>query len=230
MHPSYLSRILNHSTHLTPDQAAGLCEFWDFSSDETNYFLGLVNFERAGSPRLQKHIATEIATLKKRNETLGRRLSAIQVNEKEENVYYSSWHFAAVHLSLTIADTRTARRIADRLSIPLEQVRATLETLSSLGLVTRSGETWTPTKQNVHLSNDSWMASINHVNWRVKMADLIQRRSADDLHYTGVHTLSRADVRKVRDLLTESMVSTDQVIRPSKEEELFALAIDWCRV
>ncbi|MGZ3796872.1 MAG: hypothetical protein ACXVB1_10920, partial [Pseudobdellovibrionaceae bacterium] len=62
---------------------------------------------------------------------------------------------------------------------------------------------------------------------RTKITDRIQFRSPEDLHYTGIHTLSRKDFKKIKNQLLESLVKVDQVVRPSTEEELCCLLIDW---
>lgn len=227
MHPSYLSRILHESIHLTPDQAAGLCNFWKFDRDETNFFLNLVHLARAGTPNLKKIIEDELKTIKAKYKDLGAHLPAEKVDFQKENIYYSAWYYSAVHIILTIPQMQTEGAIAEKLNLPMMQVRKILETLEALDLIKKNKNKWEPTKNNVHLTNDSWMATIHHINWRMKIADRIQFKNQEDLHYTGIHTLSRSDFKKIKDQLLESLVKVDKVIRPSSEEELGCLLIDW---
>lgn len=42
VHPSYITRIFNGSTAITPDQAVGLAKFWRLKDHEKEYFLWLV--------------------------------------------------------------------------------------------------------------------------------------------------------------------------------------------
>jgi len=227
MHPSYLSRILHGSIHLTPDQAAGLCNFWNFNRDETNYFLNLVHFARAGSPKLKKILDEDLKATRKKHEDLGSRLPAEKVDLQEDHLYYSAWYYCAVHVLLTIPSMQTETALSERLNLPLIQVRKILEALEALNLVIKNRNKWEPTKNNIHLNNDSWMAALHHINWRTKITDRIQFRNPDDLHYTGVHTLSRSDFNKIKNHLLETLVKVDNIVRPSKEEELCCLLIDW---
>src|SRR5262249_7417410 len=141
--------------------------------------------------------------------------------------YYSAWYYSAVHVLLTIPEMQSETAVAEKLSLPLPEVRRILSTLEALGLVTRSKSRWMPTKNNVQLSTDSGMAAIHHVNWRTKITDRIQFRNPEDLHYTGLHTLSRADFKKIKAQLLEALVAVDKTVRPSKEEDLCSLMIDW---
>ena len=229
MHPSYLSRILHGSIHLTPDQAAGLCDFWGFNRDEAHYFLGLVNLARAGSPALKKILKAEIQSLKEKQEDLGERLPAEKMDLQKENLYYSAWYNCAVHVLLTIPGFRTETAISEKLLLPKDQARKILESLERLGFVRREKNQWLPTKDNVHLSNHSWMAAVHHLNWRTKITDQIQFRRNEDLHYTGVHSLSRSDFKKIKERLLQCLVEIDKTIRPSTEEELCCLLVDWTK-
>ena len=230
MHPSYLSRILHGSIHLTPDQAAGLCEFWKLNHDESQYFLTLVNWERAGSPLLKKRLAAELKNIKAQHEDLGAQLPAEKIDNLKENLYYSAWYFSAVHVLLTIPEFQTEVAIAGKLNLPMLQVRKILESLEQWQLVQKVKNKWEPTKNNVHLANHSWMSGFHHTNWRTKMCDKIQFQNPEDLHYTGVHSLSRNDFKKIKDLLTDALVNVDKTVRPSKEEELCCLVIDWAQI
>lgn len=227
MHPSYLSRILHESIHLTPDQAAGLCNFWKLDRDETNYFLNLVHLARAGTPNLKTIIEAELKATRAKYENLGAHLPAEKVDLQTENIYYSAWYYCAVHILLTIPNIQTEAAISEKLNLPLIQVRKILNSLESLDLIKKNKSKWEPTKKNIHLTNESWMAAMHHINWRMKITDRIQFRNPEDLHYTGIHTLSRSDFKKIKTLLLESLVKIDKVIRPSAEEELCCLLIDW---
>jgi uncharacterized protein (TIGR02147 family) len=227
MHPSYLSRILSGVIHLTPDQAAGLCEYWGLDRDDTIYFLLLVDHARAGTPRLKKILAEELKTLRDKHQDLGQQLMADKVDTQKENIYYSAWFYSAVHVLLTIPIYRTEAALADRLGLAIQETKQILETLAELGLVKKENSTWSPTKANIHLANQSWMASIHHSSWRVRSAQRIQFRDPHELHYTGVHSLSRKDFKVIKELLMKSLVDVDRIIRPSKEEELYCLTLDW---
>ncbi|MGZ3747947.1 MAG: DUF4423 domain-containing protein, partial [Pseudobdellovibrionaceae bacterium] len=201
--------------------------FWNLDRDETNYFLNLVHLARAGTPSLKKIIENELQAIRAKHEDLGAHLPAEKVDLQKENIYYSAWYYCAVHVLLTIPSMQSETAISEKLNLPLVQVRKILESLEALDLVKKSKNKWEPTKNNVHLTNESWMAAIHHINWRTKITDRIQFRSPEDLHYTGIHTLSRKDFKKIKNQLLESLVKVDQVVRPSTEEELCCLLIDW---
>ena len=52
-HSSYLSQVLKGQVNLTPDQGMAFCEFWNFDELHSDFFLSLLNLERAGTERLK---------------------------------------------------------------------------------------------------------------------------------------------------------------------------------
>jgi uncharacterized protein (TIGR02147 family) len=229
MHPSYLSRILHEFTHITPDQAAGLSQFWKFDREETNYFLALVNWARAGTPALKNILEKELEIIKSKQLELGPHLHAENIGIDAENLYYSSWYYCAVHILITIPECNTESAISEKLGLKKEQIKKILKTLEQLGFVKKDKGKWLPLKTSIHLSNKSWMAAIHHINWRIKMADQIQFRHEEELHYTGIHTLGKTDFKKIKDKLLEVLVEVNNIVRPSPEEELCCLLIDWSK-
>lgn len=226
VHPSYISRVISDNGHLTPDQAILLCRFWGFRTDETDYFINLVLRERAADPELKNYLSAKITELRARNDELSQHLIAEKVNPHQNNQYYSHWIFAAVHILLGVRNINSAAALSERLRIALPIVEQTLQTLEQMGLVKQDGNNWRITKQNIHLSNNSWMAGVSHASWRAKCMERIGHGYKSDLHYTGVHSLATKDVKKIRQILQESLISIDEVVRPSRNETAMAICLD----
>lgn len=55
----------------------------------------------------------------------------------------------------------------------------------------------------------------------------LQSRPTFGVHYTGVSSISRRDIEKVKDILVEAIKKAREVIEPSKEEELVIPTIDF---
>jgi uncharacterized protein (TIGR02147 family) len=227
-HSSYFSRVLSQEVHLTPDQAAGLCDFWGFSEIETDYFLMLVNYERAGTQILKKILKEKIDRIRQQQENLSKHIEAIKIPILNENQYYSAWYYSAVHLLLMIPRFQTVRTIAQKLLLSESKTLSILLELQNLKLVKKiNNNCWQATVNHLHMDKSSWLAKVHHAGWRNKSIEQIQIDDPNNLHYTGVHTLSNEDFEKIRSILYKSLVEIDGVVRPSKEEELCVLGLDW---
>ena len=226
VHPSYVTRIAQGQASITPDQAAALASFWGLRTSEKEYFLWLVLRGRSGDESMVALADERIRQLKKAHDELGSSLPAEKVDPLAENKYYMSWVYSAVHL-LSALPGQTAAQVARRLALPEPVVTAAAGFLDRIGLVKiRGGKLLKTERQNVHLSNESWMASLQHRNWRVASADRIGRPADGDMRYTGVHSLSKPDLEELRRHFREFLLRTDRLVRPSKDETVCVLCMD----
>lgn len=225
---SFLSQVLHSHVHLTPDHAAGLASFWRFDLNEQDYFLELVGFARAGSKSLKAILLKRLEMIRTRHENLAKRYQKKDpINPEHQALYYSSWHLAAVHVLLTIPTFNTVDVIAKRLGLSPVVIQEALEQLAKIGLAKKQGMRWQPTQSDIHLPNESALTSMNHSNWRSRAVLDSYRRESGSVHYTAVHSLSKSDVEKIKEMVLVFLDQTRAVVRPSKEEELACLVLDW---
>jgi uncharacterized protein (TIGR02147 family) len=227
---SYLSQTVAGSAHLTPEHAAGLAAFWNFSRDESEYFINLVHKARAASPLLRELIESRLQELK---------ISANQIESKirdprleretEQAFYYSNWLYSAIHTLVSIPEFQTESAISARLQVPLATVHASLVELEKMKLVARVNgrkNAWTITQWALHNPSNSPHTWMHHANWRQRALLKTQIPQSETIHYTALHTLSRKDIVKLKTLANQFIQESRDLVRPSKEEELVCITLD----
>ncbi|MCM2279750.1 MAG: DUF4423 domain-containing protein [Oligoflexia bacterium] len=226
---SHISQVLGGISHFTPEQAEEVNVFLGHSSEESEFFLLLVQLGRAGTPRLRKRIQTRIEEIRRKRLVLKERLAVKdRVSEQDQARFYSSWLYAAIHILLTIERYQTRDAIARYLGLSLRRVSEVLGFLVSLGLARESAGRFTVGTAHVHLGNDSPMISKHHVNWRLQAIRALERDDASEsLHYSSVVSISRDDATRIKSLLVKSIESAKALIRDSKEEELHSFCLDF---
>ena len=228
---SFLSQVLNGDLHLQREHGAELARFWELDEGESEYFIGLIDLARAGTPHLKRLILGRLAQIKETRENLTQRIRGKDFGDLEIGAtYYSSWYWTAIHIAVSVPAFRTATALAKRLALPVELVRATLKRLEELGIVKREGQGWNIGPRDVHVPADSPFNEANHANWRYRAIQNIQLNHKDATHYTAVFTMSRADANKLQRTLTDTLVEARRLIAPSPEEELYCLSADFFRV
>ncbi|MNY59358.1 hypothetical protein D3C86_1957950 [compost metagenome] len=55
----------------------------------------------------------------------------------------------------------------------------------------------------------------------------LEQEKLNELHYSGVVSLSSSDILKIKDQLLETIKKNIDVIKDSKEEELYCITIDF---
>jgi uncharacterized protein (TIGR02147 family) len=228
---SYFSRMLSQETHLTPAQAFGLSRYWGLTNDETEYFLGLLEVERAGTSDYRDHLKRKNEELKRRQEDLAQLVKRnLAVSDERDLEYYSAWFWVAVHALTSIPQFQSESAISEKLGISRSQVRMILNVLEKWGAVYQDGARWKYNAREQHLSKESPLVCFHHSNWRQQAIMDAQRRNPASIHYTVVQSLSRADFERVKQLVLDLIEKSSRIAGPSKEEDLMCLTCDFFSV
>lgn len=226
--PTYISQVLHGLAHFSLEQAEGANHFFAHTKEESRFFLLLVQKDRAGTKTLAQHFQDQIDEMLQRRLVIGLRLGPKKaLNSEDQSIYYSSWLYAAVHIALTIPELRTRESLAKHLGAPAKRVSEVLEFLVAAGLASQNGSGFNVGTSHVRLGRDSHNILKHHANWRAQAVESLEREELQDLHYSGVVSLSTADVLRIKNVLMESIETAQSIVRSSNEEELCAINIDF---
>jgi uncharacterized protein (TIGR02147 family) len=222
---------LRTHVQLSPDHAYKLSHFWGLNEKERDYFLGLIAYSRAASKEYKSHLLEQLKKIRDENENLSKRYQQSAItNSDNQWAYYSRWHLEAIHMALTIPEFQDEFSLSKRLNLSHSIVIQSLQVLSQLGLVEKQGEKWKPLQNNIHLSKDSPASGLNHLIWRNKAIENFYENRPADLHYTALHTLSRDDVARLKQLILKTLDEMRGIVGPSSEEELVCFSCDFFKV
>ena len=227
---SHLSRVLSEEVHLTLEQGDALCEFWQFSETESEYFLSLVEFARAGTKNLRLRMERKLKRIRKEQEDLAIRLNQATIGSEDKKIiYYSNWYWSALHILVSIPRYQTTESLAERISMPVEFTKYALENLEKFGLIRNEKGRWAFTSDTIHLPKKSPLISLHHNNWRQRAVVDSQNYFSDGIHYTVVQSISKSDYEKIKQILLNTIDQYAKVAGPSEEEELVCFACDFFR-
>jgi uncharacterized protein (TIGR02147 family) len=228
---TYLSRILNGDAHLSLEQAEKANVLLGHSVEEGDFFILLLQLNRAGTSQLKERFQRQIHEILQKRLSLKNRLAYKKgLNREDQATYYSSWHYSAIHMLLGIPEFQTKEALAKRIGLPAGTVSNILEFLVSVGLVVPKGSHFEMGQTHIYLENDSPMIARHHINWRMQAVRSIDRARPEDLHYSSVITVSHSDSMKIRDILVKAIEQIRPVVRASSEEALFSYAFDFFEV
>lgn len=229
---SFLSQVLHGPVHLSPDHAFALVEFWEMPESEQEYFLILVQIERAGNKSHRAYLVKKLTRMKQRNESLSNRFRDEYIPPSEfQWKYYTTWYYAAVHLLSGVSGFQNPKKIAERLRLPVKVVQEAVLELERHQLLVPINGGYNPSKWKIHLDKASAASPVNHLIWRQRVIEsVLAQRHAESLHYTGVHTLSLADYDRIKNLLLDALEKSRSVIHASPEEKLVGLVLDFFEI
>ena len=229
IHSSVLSQVFKGSRNLTSEQAMAVCDYLELSETESYFFILLVQLERAGTPRLRRLIAKEVAVLRKNETQVVRRIQpGTQLTEEQKAVYYSHWLYSGIRVLSSVPQNQNAEVLRKRLGLTREMFNEIVQFMTTHGLCRESGGKLEPLMQNTHIESVSPLVSRHHGNWRIKAMEKHPTLSLEtELAFTSPLSLSVPDTRKVRAMLLGLIEDVCKMIDPSPPETTYCLNIDW---
>jgi uncharacterized protein (TIGR02147 family) len=231
VHSAYITQVLNSEAHFSPEQTEDLNILLNHTEEEGDFFQLLVQLARAGTTRLKKRIQIQMdRSLQKRANLKERVNIQKQLSSEDQLIFYSSWHYTAIHIILTIPRFQFLDKISEALKISKPRVKQVLDYLISVGLVERDDTRYIPSTAHIYLGREAAAISKHHSNWRIKAIDSLDEDTIEDLHLSVALSLSRDDYMKIREILAQSIQETIQKVKDSKEEMMCAFNVDFFKL
>lgn len=229
---SHISQVLKGQSHFSLEQADNVNNFLDHSRDEAQFFLLLLQLERAGTQSLRDFLQTQLDQLLEKQLVLKNRVNIKRVLSGEDQAtYYSAWYYAAVHILITIPGFQTKNEISGYLGLSTRRVSEILDYLVSINLAVKLGNRYRVGDARIYLGSDSSMVAKHHANWRIQAIQSLDRGSTkSDLHYSSVISLSRSDCENIKLQLVKSIEEIKARVKDSKEEELMCFSLDFFKI
>lgn len=226
--PTYVSQVLGGRGDFSLEQGEILADFFGLTEEEKHFFLLLLERDRAGTKSLEAYFTKQIEKVLHQRLVLTARLGAQnELRGEDLSIYYSSWQFSAVHIALTIPALRTSKALSRAFRLPLKRIAEVLEFLQRVGLAKKVGDHFEPGSSSIRIGNKAHQILAHHANWRHKAIESLERESILDLHYSGVFSLSREDVLRLKDRMLEFIDETVKTVRASPEEVLYSFCLDF---
>ena len=228
VHSSLVSQVMKGEKSFTLEQAIKVASFLNLTGREQEYFLLLVQIERAGTRQLKDFFENQLQALRRANQSIAaRRRGTAVFSDEAQAQYYSDWSLMAVWLAVSIKGLSTSESIGKRLGLTRARVETILDFLISVGLCVVTEEGVKPGITSTHLPRNSPLANRHHTNWRLKALAHLDDLSEDDLAFTAPVSLSRKDFEAIRRIILDSIEDVSETVEKSEPEMLACLTIDW---
>lgn len=226
-----VSQVFKSDKHLSLEMACELAEHLNLNEEETEYFLLLVEHQKAGSVKLQKRFLRQIKIHQEKARQIENRIKKdVELSEETKTTFYSSWVYSAVRLLSSIDGFSDAQSIADRLNLPKNQVQKVIEFLVQNKLCEIKGGKLKIGAARTHLGANSPHVSRLHQNWRILGFNKMIQNDDSNLFYTGPVFLSQKVADQIRQELPDFIDRINKLVGPSENEVVRCLNIDWFEI
>lgn len=225
VHPVIITQVFKGSRDLTEEQAIELADYLGFTKLESQYFLSLVQIERAGTVKLKAHYEERRRELLDQSKDLKTRVFEKKaLSEEAKAMFYSNWFYSGVRLASSFLNT--PEKLSEYLGVPLPVVHRVLEFLLSHGLVVQTEKGLDMGPAITHVEASSPLASRHHMNWRMQAMKRVDRAGADELFFTFPIVISAATQSQIREVFVQAIEKCMPLVKDSSSEKLACVNID----
>lgn len=224
---AYLSRVLNDNAQLSLEQADLLSVYLGHNPQERHYFILMVELTRAGTSSLKKYFKDQMSNVQNERTNLKARLQdTMALLDYQQAKYYSSWHYAAIHMMIAIPQFQNPQALSKELKLPHQKVQRILEDLVDFKLAYVEKGKYTRISKNIHIDSDDLMISKHHSNWRLKAMESLDQSNPATLHYSSIVSLSLKDVPLLKEKMLEAIEEIRKTVKDSGDEVVWCYAMD----
>lgn len=222
-----ISQILSGEKDFTVEQAVLVTNFFGFQKLEREYFILLVQADRAGNHETKKYFLEKKDQIKKESLKLSNRIdSSKSLTDLERSIFYSSKIYSSVHLFTSIGRGKNLVEIMERFNLKRTRALEIISFLISAGLILDSNGIYSMDAKSTHIEKGSPFLLNHHTNWRVAAVDKAERLTEQEMMYTGNFSISKKDFLKIREELVSTIQRVIEVVKESPAEEMANLNID----
>jgi uncharacterized protein (TIGR02147 family) len=227
IHPSLVSQILSGSKGLQLEQAQEVAQYFGWPPMESEYFMLLVQFERAGTSKLKNYFREKLDEHKKESARIMHRLAKdFQLNDGQRTIFYSSWLFSALRLYSSVGSGKSLQECVDAFQISRSRASQILHFLVDNNLCREEGGKYVMGPQFTSLQIGSPFFTKHHTNWRLRAIERCEQVSENDLLFTGPFSISKEDYNKIREKIMGLLQSVSTTVQNTQAVEIACLNID----
>lgn len=195
-----VSQVLGARKNFTLEQGQILTEFLGLDSLAADYFLLLLQFEKAGTKKLKDYFKRKITqTLDSSLDIKNRVVVDRALTDQERAIFYSSWLYSAIRLYCSLDDGKTIDEVCERFSIERIKSLEILQFLVNAHLCTNEGGIYKLSSQKTHLEQGSLFLLRHYSNWRIKAIQRSENLGKKELMFTAPFSISFSDFEKIRE-------------------------------
>lgn len=222
-----ISQILAHKKSLSLEMAETLARHLNLTNKETDYFILMVEYDRAGTKNLKEYFYQKLSEAQRNSSFLKNRIQNVtELSSEAKAVFYSNWAYSGITNLVACKDVSTIEDLVSALKIPRQAVIQVIEFLVRHNLIIGRKKGWDVGPQSTYITSDSPLAQKHHQNWRLRAIHTMDECRTEDLFYTSPMSLSLELAKKLRSQLVQFIEETQRQVAPSPSEVVRCLNID----
>lgn len=227
-----MSQIFKGEKIISLELAVNLAEQLSMDEAEIDFFLLLVQLERAGSLKLKKKIQNQITKIQAEHSQVSKRIvTKVELSQEVLMEFYSHWSYSAIWNLCALGKFNSVQSIAQRLLLSDLHAKKVVDFLLREKMIGYDSGILKPLTASMHVGADSPFIMRHHTNWRMRALDQLARETkAGDLFFSGPINLSQELADQIRAELPSFIEKIIKRVIPSPSEVVRCLTIDYFEI
>lgn len=222
------SQVVSSEKEFTPEQAYKFCEYIKLNEIEKEYFLELVQKDRAAlselkgfhEKRLQK---IQAEGLKASNHVTDKK----EMSPEEKMEFYSNYLFSAIRIFSSLDDGKTFDEIQKYFQVPPLFLKNILDFLVQYDLCYRMGDRYRPGNRRTWAEKGTPFYFKHSTNWRLQGIAKLELNRKDDIFITSPMSISIEDAKIIKNQILELVKNISARVNETEAEQTLCLNIDF---
>lgn len=228
---AFITHVLNSEKDFNHEQILKVATYFALSESEREYLIDLLSFNRAGTKELKDIYRQRMREKQDGQLDLKNRFKETSsLNLEDQAKYYSHWLYGAVHVASSIPGLQSVPALANYFNIDESELLPILEFLASKGIVLLEGGQVRVGNTRLYVAKDSPLANQHHSIWRLKALHDLNSTDPQDFHYSLCFSVAKKDWPIIREKLVSAIDDCLKTIRPSKDEKMGLICVDFQKV
>lgn len=226
----FISQVLNGDRHFSLEHVIEIAVFFKMSPAETDYFVILAHYERAGSEHLREYYMDRMEKLRLSRQRLP--LKNKELSDADLAAFHSHWYHYAAYELLGLKSKPDIGQIAETLDVSVERIEKAVRFLAEIGVVEEKNGRWEKKPFDMAVGRKAAYVDLIHRNFRIEAIRSLDRRHLEDSHYSRFFTVSKKKASLLQEQIAEFVKGlNEKIAEPEKaqNENLYSFSLDCFR-
>ncbi len=228
-----VSQFLSGVKTITMDQAYLIGRYFSWSELEMEYWLTLVDWERASHHEVKKHFKKKLETIKQESLKVSKAVSATtELSDADKGQFYSSWIYSGIRLYCSLGNGKRIEEIHQAFpEFSASDINIVVEFLLQRQLLKKTGLLYEMGTQRTFVPKGSPFLKQHQANWRLRSIERANFLTDEELMFTAPLSISQEGFKKVRRELQEWIKNiSDNLVAYGDAEQVACLNIDFFQI
>lgn len=230
--PSFVSQVLKNKSSFNLEQGFKLNSFFQHNPLAKEYFMVLIELDRAGTLELRNYFEEKRLQLIEKSKLIENQMSYDQLSEPEAIAYYSNWNHILIRNLIDIPEYKKTENLKKKLKLSDQDFEDALKFLVDKKLVyqdstgkLQQGHT------RLHVKKNSPIAKFGNITTRLQTIKLLEKPNYNSINYSSNMTIQKTQFEEFKKKLVTLIADlNDHLEKDSNANMMATLVIDFMEI